>query len=140
MTRRYGKTSRFPHSNGVLVEEASSFVLPTLTRRRDSYRNRKIRRQVSTLLQISRNWEGVSLDNEKSEVSALVEIIQGELRDHERRIVVLEKSDAENKVEMKHLSKALEKIDANTTWTFRTVVGALIAGAIGLLFYFARGG
>ncbi|WP_067924898.1 hemolysin XhlA family protein [Alicyclobacillus shizuokensis] len=36
--------------------------------------------------------------------------------------------------------KRIERLEANQTWLWRTVIGALITGGVGALFILARGG
>jgi hypothetical protein len=49
------------------------------------------------------------------------------------------------KVEAAHIKaesneKRIEKLEANQTWLWRTVIGALITGGVGALFFLAKGG
>jgi siroheme synthase (precorrin-2 oxidase/ferrochelatase) len=39
-----------------------------------------------------------------------------------------------------HLKERVERLESNQTWLWRTVIGALITGAVGVLFFLARGG
>ena len=80
------------------------------------------------------------MDEKRGEVERLVEVITGELRDHDKRISKLELNDVKQDEKISYMTKALDKIESNTTWTVRLIIGALVTGAIGLLFFFARGG
>jgi hypothetical protein len=71
------------------------------------------------------------MGNDTGEVGRLMGALQVELRDHEKRIVELEKSDARQDEQIGNLKQMLDEIRSNTTWTFRLIVGALVTGVIG---------
>lgn len=76
----------------------------------------------------------------RGEVTRLVELVTDKIRDLDRRVTSLELNNVRQDQELKHVTKALEKIEANTTWTVRLIVGGLVTGAIGLLYTLATGG
>lgn len=70
----------------------------------------------------------------ESEVGRLMEIIQTDLRDHDSRIATLEIENVSTKKDVIVVQKTLDKIDANTTWIIRLLVGAIVLALLGLVF------
>ena len=64
----------------------------------------------------------------------MAESIEEEVRDHEVRIRVLERDNTANTQRIEALEKKMDKIESNTTWILRLVIGAIIAALLGLIF------
>lgn len=62
------------------------------------------------------------------------EEIREQLRDHEKRIVALEKSDAEFAIKLQNL---LEKIDSLTGW-IKVLVVSIITTGIGFIIWYIQ--
>lgn len=74
------------------------------------------------------------------DVERLMDVITDDLRDHDRRITALELNDVKQDQRIEHVLKSLDKIESNTTWIMRLIIGGLVTGAIGLLYTLASGG
>jgi len=67
-------------------------------------------------------------------VCELHEEIREQLRDHERRIVALEKSDAEFAIRLQNL---IEKIDSLTGW-IKALVVSIISTGVGFIIWYIQ--
>lgn len=61
------------------------------------------------------------------------EYCREEFADHERRIRLLEVDNTINKQHINALLRAMEKIESNTTWILRLVIGIIVAALLGLI-------
>lgn len=52
------------------------------------------------------------------------------VQDHEIRLRVLETDNTENKAAIRSLCKAMDRVEANTTWILRLIIGAIVLAAI----------
>jgi len=59
------------------------------------------------------------------------ECLTGDVQDHEVRIRVLEVDNTENKAAIRSLCKMMDRVDANTTWILRLIVGAIVLAVLG---------
>jgi hypothetical protein len=55
------------------------------------------------------------------------------VQDHEVRIRVLEMDNTETKITVKSLCRSMDKIEANTTWILRLIIGAFALAVLGLV-------
>ena len=67
-------------------------------------------------------------------VCAAHEEIREQLRDHEKRIVALEKSDAEFAIRLQNL---IEKIDSLTSW-IKALVVSIISTGVGFIIWYIQ--
>lgn len=67
------------------------------------------------------------------EIKQELQNIKQEQKDMQRDIRNLETRTTVNKREITNTNKQLEKISSNTTWILRLVIGAIVAGLLGLL-------
>lgn len=56
--------------------------------------------------------------------------VENRLSNIEDRVRVLENSVSNEQVHREHITKQLEKINANTVWAIRLVIGAIIAAIV----------
>ncbi|HDR4446702.1 MULTISPECIES: hemolysin XhlA family protein [Bacillus cereus group] len=59
--------------------------------------------------------------------------IKSDQKDMQRDIRSLETRTTVNEKDIVNINKQLEKISANTTWILRIIIGAIVAGLLGLL-------
>ncbi|CAI8805751.1 hypothetical protein CN680_21620 [Bacillus pseudomycoides] len=69
------------------------------------------------------------LNNLKQEIQQ----IKADQKDMQRDIRSLETRTTVNENDIVNINKQLEKISANTTWILRIIIGAIVAGLLGLL-------
>jgi len=62
------------------------------------------------------------------------EEIKEQLRDHEKRIIALEKADAEFAIRLQHL---IEKIDSLTSW-IKALVISIIGTGVGFIIWYIQ--
>jgi len=62
------------------------------------------------------------------------EEIREQLRDHEKRIIALEKADAEFAIRLQHL---IEKIDSLTSW-IKALVISIIGTGVGFIIWYIQ--
>ncbi len=67
-------------------------------------------------------------------VCAAHQEVKDQLRDHEKRIVALEKADAEFAIRLQNL---IEKIDSLTTW-IKALVVSIIGTGIGFIIWYIQ--
>ena len=67
-------------------------------------------------------------------VCSMHEEVKDQLRDHERRIAALEKSDAEFAIRLQHL---IEKIDSLTGW-IKVLVVSIVGTGIGFIIWYIQ--
>ena len=67
-------------------------------------------------------------------VCAAHEEIRDQLRDHEKRIVALEKADAEFAIKLQNL---IEKIDSLTSW-IKALVVSIIGTGVGFIIWYIQ--
>lgn len=56
------------------------------------------------------------------------------VQDHEIRLRVLETDNTENKAAIRSLCKAMDRVEANTTWILRLIIGAIALAVLGQIF------
>ncbi|PGC18514.1 hypothetical protein COM08_15085 [Bacillus wiedmannii] len=59
--------------------------------------------------------------------------IKSDQKDMQRDIRGLETRTTVNEKDIVNINKLLDKISANTTWILRIIIGAIVAGLLGLL-------
>ncbi|PFL34905.1 hypothetical protein COJ16_17425 [Bacillus cereus] len=59
--------------------------------------------------------------------------IKSDQKDMQRDIRNLETRTTVNEKDIVNINQQLEKISANTTWILRIIIGAIVAGLLGLL-------
>ncbi|MFU2033195.1 hemolysin XhlA family protein [Bacillus wiedmannii] len=59
--------------------------------------------------------------------------IKSDQKDMQRDIRNLETCTTVNEKDIVNINKLLDKISANTTWILRIIIGAIVAGLLGLL-------
>ncbi|WP_305928082.1 hemolysin XhlA family protein [Bacillus mycoides] len=59
--------------------------------------------------------------------------IKSDQKDMQRDIRNLETRTTVNEKDIVNITKLLDKIGANTTWILRIIIGAIVAGLLGLL-------
>ncbi|MBF7156265.1 hemolysin XhlA family protein [Bacillus albus] len=59
--------------------------------------------------------------------------IKSDQKDMQRDIRNLETRTTVNEKDIVNINKLLDKISANTTWILRIIIGAILAGLLGLL-------
>ena len=59
--------------------------------------------------------------------------LEKDVKDHEVRIRVLETDNTKNKAAIDTLTKTMDKIEGNTTWILRLIVGSIVTALIGLV-------
>ncbi|PEI73419.1 hypothetical protein CN646_07400 [Bacillus wiedmannii] len=62
-----------------------------------------------------------------------IQQIKSDQKDMQRDIRKLETRTTVNEKDIVNINKQLEKISANTTWILRIIIGAIVAGLLGLL-------
>lgn len=62
-----------------------------------------------------------------------IQQIKSDQKDMQRDIRNLETRTTVNEKDIVNINKQLEKISANTTWILRIIIGAILAGLLGLL-------
>ncbi|MDQ7234119.1 hemolysin XhlA family protein [Bacillus pacificus] len=62
-----------------------------------------------------------------------IQQIKSDQKDMQRDIRNLETRTTVNEKDIVNINKQLEKISANTTWILRIIIGAIVAGLLGLL-------
>ncbi|ANT40255.1 MULTISPECIES: hemolysin XhlA family protein [Bacillus cereus group] len=62
-----------------------------------------------------------------------IQQIKLDQKDMQRDIRNLETRTTVNEKDIVNINKQLEKISANTTWILRIIIGAIVAGLLGLL-------
>ena len=78
---------------------------------------------------------GSSMDGGgKMSVYPTHEEIREQLRDHEKRIIALEKADAEFAIRLQHL---IEKIDSLTSW-IKALVISIIGTGVGFIIWYIQ--
>lgn len=60
--------------------------------------------------------------------------IEEDVKDHEARIRILEVDNTAHKLNIKGLRRSMDKIENNTTWILRLVVGSIIMALLGLIY------
>ncbi|EJS58839.1 hypothetical protein COK09_06395 [Bacillus cereus] len=62
-----------------------------------------------------------------------IQQIKSDQKDMQRDIRNLETRTTVNEKDIVSINKLLDKISANTTWILRIIIGAIVAGLLGLL-------
>ncbi|EEM11300.1 hypothetical protein COM13_12785 [Bacillus pseudomycoides] len=62
-----------------------------------------------------------------------IQQIKSDQKDMQRDIRNLETRTTVNEKDIVNINNQLEKISANTTWILRIIIGAIVAGLLGLL-------
>ena len=62
-----------------------------------------------------------------------IQQIKSDQKDMQRDIRNLETRTTVNEKDIVNINKLLDKISANTTWILRIIIGAILAGLLGLL-------
>ncbi|MGG0725886.1 hemolysin XhlA family protein [Bacillus mycoides] len=62
-----------------------------------------------------------------------IQQIKSDQKDMQRDIRNLETRTTVNEKDIVNITKLLDKIGANTTWILRIIIGAIVAGLLGLL-------
>ncbi|EJS62951.1 MULTISPECIES: hemolysin XhlA family protein [Bacillus] len=62
-----------------------------------------------------------------------IQQIKSDQKDMQRDIRSLETRTTVNEKDIVNINKLLDKISANTTWILRIIIGAIVAGLLGLL-------
>ncbi|HDR4482461.1 hypothetical protein CN445_09330 [Bacillus cereus] len=62
-----------------------------------------------------------------------IQQIKSDQKDMQRDIRNLETRTTVNEKDIVNINKLLDKISANTTWILRIIIGAIVAGLLGLL-------
>ncbi|SCC46206.1 hemolysin XhlA family protein [Bacillus wiedmannii] len=62
-----------------------------------------------------------------------IQQIKSDQKDMQRDIRNLETRTTVNENDIVNINKLLDKISANTTWILRIIIGAIVAGLLGLL-------
>lgn len=62
-----------------------------------------------------------------------IQQIKSDQKDMQRDIRGLETRTTVNEKDIVNINKLLDKISANTTWILRIIIGAIVAGLLGLL-------
>lgn len=62
-----------------------------------------------------------------------IQQIKSDQKDMQRDIRNLETRTTVNEKDIVNINKLLDKINANTTWILRIIIGAIVAGLLGLL-------
>ncbi|HDR4727340.1 hemolysin XhlA family protein [Bacillus cereus group sp. Sample62] len=70
---------------------------------------------------------------EIQELKQEIQQIKLDQKDMQRDIRKLETRTTVNEKDIVNINKQLEKISANTTWILRIIIGAIVAGLLGLL-------
>ncbi|MPU17534.1 hypothetical protein FGL68_21000 [Acinetobacter baumannii] len=70
---------------------------------------------------------------EIQELKQEIQQIKLDQKDMQRDIRNLETRTTVNEKDIVNINKQLEKISANTTWILRIIIGAIVAGLLGLL-------
>ncbi|EEM01617.1 hemolysin XhlA family protein [Bacillus pseudomycoides] len=67
------------------------------------------------------------------ELKQEIQQIKSDQKDMQRDIRNLETRTTVNEKDIVNINNQLEKISANTTWILRIIIGAIVAGLLGLL-------
>ena len=59
--------------------------------------------------------------------------LEKDVKDHEVRIRVLETDNTKNKAAIDTLTKTMDKIENNTTWILRLVIGGIVSALLALV-------
>jgi hypothetical protein len=59
--------------------------------------------------------------------------IEEDVKDHEARIRILEVDNTAHKLNIKDLRRSMDKIENNTTWILRLVIGGIVSALLALL-------
>lgn len=70
---------------------------------------------------------------EIQELKQEIQRIKLDQKDMQRDIRNLETRTTVNEKDIVNINKLLDKISANTTWILRIIIGAIVAGLLGLL-------
>ncbi|MGE6550798.1 hemolysin XhlA family protein [Bacillus mycoides] len=70
---------------------------------------------------------------EIQELKQEIQQIKADQKDMQRDIRNLETRTTVNEKDIVNINKLLDKISANTTWILRIIIGAIVAGLLGLL-------
>ncbi|EJV56019.1 XpaF1 protein [Bacillus cereus B5-2] len=70
---------------------------------------------------------------EIQELKQEIQQIKLDQKDMQRDIRNLETRTTVNEKDIVNINKLLDKISANTTWILRIIIGAIVAGLLGLL-------
>lgn len=65
------------------------------------------------------------------ELTKRIEQLEGRTTALERNVAVIERNVAVIETDVKHINLKLDKIDQNTTWLLRIVIGAVILAILG---------
>ena len=79
-------------------------------------------------------WAVLWMGGGKMSVYPTHEEIREQLRDHEKRIIALEKADAEFAIRLQHL---IEKIDSLTSW-IKALVISIIGTGVGFIIWYIQ--
>ncbi|COF28587.1 Haemolysin XhlA [Streptococcus pneumoniae] len=71
--------------------------------------------------------------HEIQELKQEIQQIKLDQKDMQRDIRNLETRTTVNEKDIVNINKLLDKISANTTWILRIIIGAIVAGLLGLL-------
>ncbi|MES5957507.1 hemolysin XhlA family protein [Bacillus fungorum] len=71
--------------------------------------------------------------NEIQDLKQEIQQIKSDQKDMQRDIRNLETRTTVNEKDIVNINKLLDKISANTTWILRIIIGAIVAGLLGLL-------
>ncbi|MBK5474351.1 MULTISPECIES: hemolysin XhlA family protein [Bacillus] len=69
----------------------------------------------------------------KKEFQQEIQQIKLDQKDMQRDIRNIETRTTVNEKDIVNINKLLDKISANTTWILRIIIGAIVAGLLGLL-------
>ena len=61
--------------------------------------------------------------------------IEEDVKDHEVRIRILEKSDTQKTEKICTLEGKMDKIESNTTWILRLLIGSIVTALLALIIY-----
>ena len=59
--------------------------------------------------------------------------IEEDVKDHEARIRILEVDNTAHKLNIKDLRRSMDKIESNTTWILRLIVGGIVSALLALV-------
>ncbi|MET3298762.1 UNVERIFIED_ORG: putative nucleic acid-binding Zn-ribbon protein [Bacillus proteolyticus] len=77
--------------------------------------------------------KGVEPMHEIQDLKQEILQIKSDQKDMQRDIRNLETRTTVNEKDIVNINKLLDKISANTTWILRIIIGAIVAGLLGLL-------
>lgn len=77
--------------------------------------------------------KGAEIMQEIQDLKQEILQIKSDQKDMQRDIRNLETRTTVNEKDIVNINKLLDKISANTTWILRIIIGAIVAGLLGLL-------